>query len=193
MSNRIKSLLIALILLSGILVFLSYQKDPVLEDQLIRYQLEIDRNRHEIDSLLKRQDQLKRELKEDSIQSEKEKKKYQYRIANLKQELEKKRPEITVIADSFPQLKEFINLQDSIITTQAARIDTLESDKARQWKTFNQILTASEEKYKAQVEINDHMNSIVQIERKKNKRITKQNIGLKIGLGVVATILVIKN
>lgn len=127
-------------------------------------------------------DTLRHTLEAKDIEQGKQALKFKSQISKLTQKLAEKRPEIEPLLDSIPKLAAFVLLQDSIIDVQAVRIDSLEQQKARQWKDFNKLLDIEQEKFQAATEINLHLSAIGDHYREENKKLKRQNRWLKIGV-----------
>lgn len=182
MTNRIIIAVLALVI--GYLIYRDFRPTPTIEPEVSKHEDSIAIKRRQIDSLLLKGEQLRLRLESDSIKSIEAQKAFKMRVATLTQKLTEKRPEIEPLLDSIPKLAEFVLLQDSIIDVQAVRIDSLEAQKARQWKDFNKLLDVEQEKFQASSEINLHLTEIAEHYSEENKKLKRQNRILKVSVGV---------
>lgn len=173
-----------LVLIIGYLIYRDFR--PVPEKPVIVSQSDgkIDSLKGLVASLQAAGDTLRLALEADSIKQAEQALKFKSKISVLTKKLAEKRPDIQPLLDSIPKLAAFVLLQDSIIDVQAVRIDSLEAQKARQWRDFNKLLEVQEEKFQASSEINLHLEAINDNWRDENKRLKRQNRILKVSVGI---------
>lgn len=128
---------------------------------------EITRDKSELVAIQDREEKLKERIKQDSLKHLASQNAFKKEIKSLKVKLAYARTRVIPLIDSIPELDRFVDLQDSTITLQDNRIDTLEYEKAEQWAKFNALISASEEKNRVQVELVKHFEDL-------NKQLTKQ-------------------
>lgn len=96
----------------------------------------------------------------------------------------------TVIAQD-PEVGNYIMKLDSIVVSQDSQIAELKNQKAEQWASFNQLITASDSTAQANKELNEFVNKALEGE---NKRLRRNNRVLKVAcvaipVGIVALVL----
>jgi len=134
---------------------------------------------------------LKRKIIEDSVKSSRVVVALKIENKNLRLEVKKaKNVHVTEIIDQNPDLDKFVDLQDSLIANLDATVDTLELQKVRTWKSFNQILSVSDEKFKASQQINLHLESINSDLRKSVRKERNKKTFWKVATGIAVTGLI---
>lgn len=98
----------------------------------------------------------------------------------------------TVIKEN-PQLEEFVSAQDSLISKMDVFIDTLQDQKADQWRDFNTLLAITDQKFQASGEINKHLESINKDLHKRVRRERSKKTFYKIAAGVLGGALIGKS
>jgi len=183
-----------ILLLIGIIVYLILTRPDTEKPAIIKHETEIKQDTRRIDSLLLRQEELRLQLREDSLKSIEAKKAFKMRIATLEKKLVVLRDEVKPILDSIPILKIYTDMQDSVISVQKNRINELEKGELRDQETFNSLLLASEEKFNASIEINSHYKKIDDIRKKDNRRLKKVNrlLLVAVPVGFVGGVLLAK-
>lgn len=166
---------ILILFLIGLVIFLILTRPDTEKPAIIKHETEIKQDTRRIDSLLLRQEELRLQLREDSIKSKSREKAFKMRVATLEQKLSEQRAKVQELIDSVPALNAFVETQDSIIQVQAERIDSLQTEKSIQWMKFNRLILASDEKFNAAIEINSHYKAIDAIRKKENRRLKKIN------------------
>lgn len=136
---------------------------------------EINRNKAELVVLQNREQTLKERVKQDSVKAIASQNAFKREISKLKIKLAQARQPVQVLIDSVPALDLFVDLQDSTIKLQGDRIDTLELQKLKLFKAFNNLILLSDEKYKIQLDLNKHHQNYVaqlkkQVKRERNKK-----------------------
>lgn len=138
----------------------------------------------EIERLITKEKTLLIRIKQDSALQALQSIQFKTKISNLERKLSQTRPIVMAQVDTLPEVKEYILTQDSVITTQAAEIDTLQAQKVKTWNEFNKIMNVSEQKFQASLDVNRNLDAIIGLQNKDNKRLKRQNTFLKIGLGI---------
>lgn len=121
------------------------------------------------------------DLREDSVRQAKEKQSFLSEINRLSKRRDTSRPQVQPLIDSIPPLKAFIETQDSIILTQAIRIDTLESNLSNLRIDLNEITTNFQEQLKLSQEKFEAQGEILKLSMKENKKIRRANLWAKVG------------
>jgi len=170
-----KALLGLIAVLIAVIVWLILTRPDTEKPAIIKHETEIKQDTRRIDSLLLRQEELRLQLREDSLKSIESKKAFKMRIATLEKKLAMVKTEVQPWLDSIPILKTYTDLQDSVISVQKNRINELENDVIKAQDTFNHLILASDEKFNAAIEINSHYRAIEQIRKKDNRRLKKAN------------------
>lgn len=161
--------------LVGLVVFLILSKEDSEKPAIIKHETEIKQDTRRIDSLLLRQEELRLQLKTDSLKTIEAKKALKMRIATLEKKLSNVKQEVKPWLDSIPILKNYTDMQDSVISVQNSLIDSLETWSSVERMKFRKLLLASDEKFNAAIEINAHFRAIDQIRKKENRRLKKVN------------------
>jgi len=175
MPNKQNLTYFLVLLLLGVIVWLILTRPDTEKPAIIKHETEIKQDTKRIDSLLLLQELLRLQMKEDSLKNKVQEKRFKLRLATLEKKLEDQRQEVAPLIDSIPALHAFVTTQDSIISIQGERIDSLQTEKSIQWMKFNRLLLASEEKFNASVSINSHFKAIDDIRKKDNRRLRKVN------------------
>jgi chromosome segregation ATPase len=151
----------AIIGLALIIVLMILFRKPAERTDLTPYKVEIALANRTIDSLSKGGAKLARKIAEDSILQAEEKQVFQKSITGLQARLKEKRVRIDSIILDRPEVKEFISMQDSVISQQAGRINTLENvltalrvDIKSLNRNFDLAMEAQVQKYDALESIN---------------------------------------
>lgn len=184
MPNKQNLTYFLILLLLAVIAYLILTRPDTEKPAIIKHETEIKQDTHRIDSLLLRQEELRLQLKEDSLKSKSREKAFKMRVATLEQKLSEQRAKVQELIDSVPALNAFVDTQDSIISVKSERIAQLSEDKTEQWEKFNALILASDEKFNASVEINSHFKAINEIRKKENRRIKKANRLLMVALPV---------
>lgn len=71
---------------------------------------------------------------------------------------------------------------DSIIVNQDTLIASLKDQKISTWRDFNALISASDSVNTANIQLNKHFQSSLEEANEANKKLTRQNRGLKIGI-----------
>lgn len=168
-------LFILILLLLAIIAYLILTRPDTEKPAIIKHENEIKQDTRRIDSLLLIQELLRLQLKEDSLKGRVQEKRFKLRVATLEKKLEEQRKEVAHLIDSIPALAAFVSTQDSIISFQSERIAQLSEEKLDQWEKFNALVLASDQKFNAAVEMNQHWKAIDEIRKKENRRLKKTN------------------
>ena len=164
-----------ILLLIGIIVYLILTRPDSEKPAIIKHETEIKQDTRRIDSLLLRQEELRLQLKTDSIKAIEAQRRFKMRIATLEKKLSVIKTEVQPLIDSLPILKIYTDMQDSVISVQKNRINELENGVIKAQETFNRLILASDEKFNLAVEVNQHYRAINQIRGKENRRLKKAN------------------
>lgn len=170
-----------LVLIIGYLIYRDFRPVPTIEPEIEPHHEAIQTERAKIDSLSSEVERLEDKMTSDSLKSIEARKAFKMRIQELAVSRASERSKVQTLIDTIPILKSFVALQDSTIQAYSARVDSLESEKARQWSDFNKLLDVEREKFQAASEINIHYLEISEHFEKENKRLKRQNRWLKIG------------
>lgn len=168
-------ILFLFLFLIGIIIYLILSRPDTEKPAIIKHENEIKQDTRRIDSLLLRQEELRLQLRKDSIEMKSREKAHRIRVAALEKKLSVIKSEVQPLIDSIPILKTYTDLQDSVINVQKNRINELENGIIVNQETFNAMILASDEKFNASVEINSHMKAINEIRKKDNRRLKKAN------------------
>ena len=168
-----------LAIIAGLIIYILLQRNEVD----LGYQNDIALKEAEIINLSRKADTMIQRLRKDSAYYKSREVAYNEQIKSLKKKAYEKRVVVQKIILSDSSIHDFVVIQDSIIFTQDQRIDTLLSEKETQRRTYNQIFSVQESKYKASREINESLQSAINGRDKENKRLKRQNTILKIGIG----------
>lgn len=164
-----------ILLLIGIIVYLILTRPDSEKPAIIKHETEIKQDTRRIDSLLLRQEELRLQLKTDSLKTIEAKRALKMRIATLEKQNGNIKKEIQPLLDSIPILKTYTDMQDSVISVQNSLIDSLETWSSIERMKFRKLLLASDEKFNAAIEINSHYKAIDAIRKKENRRLKKLN------------------
>lgn len=164
-----------ILLLIGTIVYLILTRPDSEKPAIIKHETEITKDQATIDSLLLQEELLRMQLKEDSAKNLLRQAALKREIHGLKKELQQLRPAVQIYLDSIPVLKEFTDLQDSVIQAQTEFIDSLQTWASIERMKFNRLILASDEKFDLAVEVNQHYREIDEIRKKENRRLKKLN------------------
>lgn len=206
-------LIFALFVVVAVLCYLLFSR-PVPEDVKSHYD-SIDVKRNQIDSLLKLQQDLRLKMYKDSVDAAERLESLKYRVAVLNRKLKETR--LIKVADldsakailapvvhvdttyclDLAEAREIFTLasqkiiQDSIIDLQVSQISLLELDRDRLYRDFSEQLRASESKYKASQDINEHLQYVAESYQKKYDREKRKGRLLRIAVpvGVIVGLL----
>ncbi len=148
-----------------------------------------------IDSLLTAGDSIVVRHKEDSVKNSAREIAYKREIKSLKKKQDEMRPEIQPALDSLPKLAEFVGVQADIIQVQAQENDSLRVESDKKSNDFNVLKKNDDEKFKASIEVNEYYKGLAEERKKDNRKLRRQNTGLKIGLvtlGVLEVLTALK-
>lgn len=111
----------------------------------------------------------------------------------LRKEVSRSRVSIQYVIDSVPGVKKFVALTDSLDIIQEAMADTLESQKAIQWKSFNRILEISDQKFEASNKMAEDFEAMNKsLSKNIRKERTKKTVW-KITAGILATAIIFQS
>jgi DNA-directed RNA polymerase beta subunit len=175
MKTKQTAVFILIAVLLAVIVWLILTRPDTEKPAIIKHETEIKQDTRRIDSLLLRQEELRLQLREDSLKSIEAKKAFKMRIATLEKKLAMVKTEVQPWLDSIPILKTYTDMQDSVISVQNSRIDSLETERSIERMKFKRLLLAGDEKFNAAIEINSHFKAIDDIRKKDNRRLKKVN------------------
>jgi len=136
---------------------------------------------------------LKLKLKEDSVKAIASQTKFVKEIKSLKVKLAYARTRVIPLLDSIPELDRFVDLSDSTISVQDARIDSLSAEKSEMWAKFNALIASAEEKNKVQIELNSHYQDLNKQLDKQIRRERTKKTAWKLVSGILAGGLIAKS
>jgi hypothetical protein len=169
----------------AVILYLLFKPTPEYDTtQLKQYEKAYNRT---VDSLRALRVADKEQWKQDSICNSKNETAYQNEIKRLKSQAaaQKQKHEVTKVLIDNPETSKYVVYLDSIIITQDARIDTLNTEKTKQWVSFNKIIESYEAENQANKELNKYFQNTLDDLNKANKKLKRQNTGLKVGIVVI--------
>jgi len=168
---------------------------PAERTDLTPYKVEIAHQQLVIDSLTKSRSSLNRKIQEDSILQSEQKQAYQKSITGLRARLSKRRIRVDSIILDRPEVNEFISMQDSVISIQAGRIDTLENaltalrvDIKSLNRNFDLAMEAQVQKYDALESINKLNEKALRKQQRKTKLATALIPVAAVGMFLLGTL-----
>jgi acylphosphatase len=111
-------------------------------------------------------------------------------IARLKQAVRKYRtPHVDTVLIQDKEVGRYAAFLDSIVVNQDTLIASLKEQKVSTWRDFNALISASDSVATANKELNKHFQSSLEEAKEANKKLTRQNRGLKVGIIAVPVVI----
>jgi hypothetical protein len=168
-------ILFLFLLLIGIIIYLILSRPTVEKPSIIKHETAISREKVSMDSLADVQKAIIQKMTMDSLKNLEAANRFKTRISKLENKLAMVKEEVRPWLDSIPILKTYTDLQDSVISAMAGRIDSLETERSIERMKFKKLILAGDEKFNAAIEINSHFKAIDEIRKKDNRRLKKVN------------------
>lgn len=146
----------------------------------------INREKARVIEMRNREVALIEKIKQDRLKNSASASTYKSQIKALKREIAKVRIVVDIIADTIPSLEVFLSLNDSLISAQEGRIDSLSLEKIRMYNNFNLLLTASNEKFKASNELVKHYEQLNKDLERRVRRERFRKTAWKVASGILA-------
>lgn len=111
-------------------------------------------------------------------------------ITRLKQAVRKSRtPHVDTVLIQDKEVGRYAAFLDSIVVNQDTLITSLKEQKISTWRDFNALISASDSVNTANKDLNKHFQSTLEEAKEANKKLTRQNRGLKVGLVAVPVVI----
>ena len=99
-----------------------------------------------------------------------------YEILRLKRAAAKSRtPHVDTVLIQDLEVGRYAAMLDSLVVTQDSQISQLKEQKAEQWASFNQLITASDSTFKANQGLNDYL---LETEKQRTKKAKNKRFGI---------------
>lgn len=180
-------------ILIGLLIYVLWPRETVVVDNSKVKELQTKLQRAE-----KKRTDIILKARQDSVLNSEKEKVYKSEISRLKgrAKAQKEKPEVMTVLNDNAEVGKYAAYLDSIVVTQDLRIDSLNKEKVEQWKNFNKLISASDSTAQANKDLNKHFQSTLEEAKEANKKLTRQNRGLKVGIiampVVILGLLVVK-
>lgn len=179
-------IIIILIAIIGAMWFFWPQPKPdtSLQQEIHKLNGELSEARYEISTLLNEREKSKQE----GVEKDRA---FKATIEGLNSRLAQKREKVITIIQDNPDLKAFVETQDSVIAVQGKRIDTLSADILKQSMDCNKIIS----RFEGMLQVHAQKDSLQDLQivgamrdLRKQKRANRLGKVIAIGLGVIGFI-----
>ncbi len=182
--------LIPYVIIIGLVIALSVtqcsKQKVVLDNHEAELKEAINNEKARVIDLQNREQNLKHQLKQDSIKNKSSEISYKREIKALKFTVSELRKPVQQLIDSVPQLDAFVDAQDSVIHFQEGRIDTLTAQYYLRNLKLQGVITLTESKFEASQQINTHYQQLNESLYKQVRKERRKKTIWKIVAGTLA-------
>lgn len=166
------------IALIGLLIYVLWPRETIVVDNSKVKELQTKLQRAE-----KKRTEIIVKAREDSAKQAVITKAKDAEITRLKQAVRNSRtPHVDTVLIQDKEVGRYAAFLDSLVVEQDSQIAKLKDHTAVTWQNFNQVIAQSDSVNNTTIQLNKHFQSSLEEANEENKKLTRQNRGLKIGI-----------